>query len=346
MACRKKVLAIMGLAVFALLAWKAPASANGFLYLTSSPENASVTIDGKSQGQTPVSVSLPAGRHSVEASLELYRSLAETVEVSEGEVTKVNFRLEKGSSWKQVPPLEFAPKGKGKITIITDWPTAEIYLDGYKIKETTPVTLRGISAGSHSLILINKGYAINRQFSLKKQGILTFRESFDQVRNNLYRLNLGDAGAALTAQETEKRRQALPAKIVVKLTTGQTLAEEKKPASVFWSERDIVSVAFQYRKSGAEAWESSELKLGDKEEDTFMIEKGTYEVQMVATHEKQPMGIWTSVIDSKNRNVGGSKVLFRKDFAADKLYAFDITYDGNTNLFYRVAEETLNTSVE
>ena len=42
MVCRKNLLVIMGLAVFAVLAWKAPASANGFLYLTSVPENASV----------------------------------------------------------------------------------------------------------------------------------------------------------------------------------------------------------------------------------------------------------------------------------------------------------------
>src|SRR5450830_759615 len=105
MTCRMKFLAIMGLAVFAVLAWKAPASANGFLYITSSPENASVKIDGESQGQTPVSVSLPAGRHSVEASLDLYRPLAETVEIGEGEVTKVDFKLEKGSSWNQNLPL-------------------------------------------------------------------------------------------------------------------------------------------------------------------------------------------------------------------------------------------------
>ena len=39
-------------------------------------------------------------------------------------------------------------------------------------------------------------------------------------------------------------------------------------------------------------------------------------------------------------------MLFKKDFAADKLYTFDITYDGNTNLLYRVTEENLNTSIE
>jgi len=166
------------------------------------------------------------------------------------------------------------------------------------------------------------------------------------VKNNLSRFKFGEAGKVLTRQEIEKRRQVLPARIVVKLIAGQTLAEEKKPASVFWSERDIVSVVFQYRKFGVEAWKSSELKLGDKEEDAFMIGKGTYEVQMVATHEKQPIGLWTSVVDSENRKVGGSKVLFKKDFAADKLYTFDITYDGNTNLFYRVAEEDLNTGIE
>ena len=138
----------------------------------------------------------------------------------------------------------------------------------------------------------------------------------------------------------------MPARIAVQLTAGQNPAEEKKPGSVFWSESDVISVVFQYRKSGAEAWETSELKLGDKEEDTFMVGKGTYEIQMVATHEKQPKGLWTSVVDSKNKKVGGSKVLFRKDFAADKLYTFDITYDGNTNLFYRVTEENLNTSIE
>lgn len=347
MSGRIKLLAVLGLAVLiAGPAWKASADANGFLYIKSSPENAAIKIDGKTHGPAPVSVSLPAGRHSVEASLELYQSLKQNVDVNEGEVTRVDFKLEKSSFWQRILPLEVSPKGTGKISIITDWPDAEIYLDGYKIRATTPATLKGIPDGSHSLILTSKGFAIQRQFSIDEKKTMVFHESFEQVKNNFSILRFGEIETALTREELAKKRRDLPAKIIVTLAVGQNSLEEQKPASIFWSESDIIAVAFQYRRTGSEEWKTSDLSMAEKEQDTFTLENGTYEVQILATHEKQPAGLWTSVIDSERRKIGGSKVLFKKDFKADKLYIFTITYDGASNLSYTVNEENLETWIE
>ncbi|MFH2069571.1 MAG: PEGA domain-containing protein [Candidatus Omnitrophota bacterium] len=319
------------------------AGADGFLYVTSSPEKAIVKIDGKTQGAAPVSISLPAGTYSVEASLTSYRSTSQKVAVNEGEVTRIEFKLDKITSSKSAWTSVSASKGKGNITILTDWQPAEIYLDGVKRKEKSPVTIKEIPAGIHWLILTSKDHAIYRELTLQNQETLVVQEYFEKVKAGTYRpWTRGTGGWPNRAAEIEQKRQALPATINLKMTTTQ----QSSGSSTIWGSSDSVVIAFQYRKSGTETWEKKELQLKTNEEASFTVEKGTYEVQVTATHYKTDTGLITIFTGASKKKVGEAKQQFTKEFAADKLYAYNIIYDGTVTLKYELTESDQNTEIE
>lgn len=93
-------------------------------------------------------------------------------------------------------------------------------------------------------------------------------------------------------------------------------------------------------------WEKKELQLKTKETDTLTIEKGTYDVQLTAIHYKVDTGWATVLVGSSKNKVGEASRQFTKDFSADKLYTFDITYDGSVTLNYKVTEADQNTKIE
>lgn len=321
---RKSFWVLAGLVLLAVLAVKAPAAADGFLYVTSIPDKAIIKIDGETQGSAPLSVSLPKGQYFLEAALDSYKAAGKKVDVAEGEVTRVEFKLEKSTvaSKTAVAPVS-AAKGKGNITFVTDWTGAEIYLDGARIKETTPATLKGISAGLHSVILVNKGYSVYRQFTLRDQETQVVKESFQQVKDNLTvaaaETNLATVNLNLTATNPKK---------------------SSKNSSGLWDQNDLISVVFQYRKPGAADWTTSELQAASKEADSFTVEKGTYEIQIVATHYKVTSGLLTVLGGAEKKKVAEAKQSFTKDFAAGKIYTFSLNYDGSFDLTYKVTEET------
>ncbi|MCX5642297.1 MAG: PEGA domain-containing protein, partial [Candidatus Omnitrophica bacterium] len=325
-----RFLVFVGLALFIFGAGRTTAGADGFLYITSVPEKTIIKIDGENQGAAPVSVSLPAGTYFVEASLASYQTAGQKVAINEGEVTRIELKLEKSTLKTIFAPVftpASTPAGKGNITVMTDWTPAEIYLDGIKRKETPPVTIKGISEGTHGLILVSKGYAIYREVKLKNQETLVFRESFEKAKSGAYQPWVVETKKTPTKEEIEQKRQALPSTVKMKLTsTAQKKAS--KDSSNLWNEGELVVVTLQYRKSGTETWEKKELQIKTKEEDAFTIGKGTYDVQLILTHYKVASGLLTVLIESEKKKDGEVKEQFKKEFAADKLYTFDIVYDG------------------
>lgn len=351
MGSRMRFLVFAGLVFFMLAAGKTTACADGFLYITSIPEKTIVKIAGETQGTTPISVSLPTGTYFVEAGLTSYRSTSQNVVVNEGEVTRVELTLDKVTSFRNVVPPVSISNGKGNITFVTDWTPAEIYLDGVKQKERPPVTIKNIPAGIHWLILTSKGYAIYQELTLQNQETRVFRGYFEKVKAGTYQPwaksweRGGTARSPLnkaTAREIEKKQQALPAAINLKMTT----TKQNKDSSTLWGKSDSVVVTFQYRKSGTETWETKELQLKIKEEDSFTIENGTYEVWLTATHYKMDTGLLTILVGSSKKKVGEANQHFTKEFAADKLYVYNIVYDGTVTLNYNVTESNQNTKIE
>lgn len=353
MGSRMRFLVFVGLALFVFAAGKITAYADGFLYVTSSPEKAIVKVAGETQGTAPISVSLPAGTYLVEASLASYQSTSQTVAVNEGEVTRVEFALKKTTSSKNVITPS-APAGKGNITFITDWTPAEIYLDGVKLKETPPVTIKDIKAGNHWLIVTSKGYAIYQEMMLQNQETRVFQGYFEKVKAGTYqpwsqqRWMHGNRGPSSqqtqqnTAASIAQKRQALPATINLKMTVTKSSSD----SSTAWGSSDSLTVTFKYRKSGTETWETKELQLKTKEEDSFTVEKGTYEVQLTAVHYKVDTSLLTVLLGSSKKKSGEASAQFTKEFAADKLYVYNIVYDATDTLKYTVTESDQNTVIE
>ncbi len=315
----------------------------GYLRITSTPDGASISIDGKEKGKTPLLLAIAPGKHTIVASLSAYDSVTQTVEVLENEVTRVDLTLQKKAVRLPVAtPLR--PSGKGNLTIITDWPDATIYLDGLNTGEKTPATLKDLSAGLHSIILVSGDLAMFDRVFVQPNKTSVVKKSFEDYKKTRLSL-LKSEEESLKQKEIEEKRQKLPARVAFKLEK-LAAASTGKTGSVLWDTTDTVVLTFAYRKAGATEWTTRELKWEAPEEEPISLEKGTYELQMTATRYKQPKGLLTIIVESKKEKVAEAKASLKKDLQADTLYTFTLSYDGGTNLSYKIEEKALNTAVE
>jgi PEGA domain len=129
-----------------------PASSTGWVYVSSSPGGAVVTLDGNSVGQTPVSGSLKlntvtAGDHTVALSLSGYQPYSSPVTVSPNTVSEVSAVLiPTGTS-----------SGKGSMSVSSNPPGANIFADNNFIG-ISPLTAQDIAAGNHMVTFRLEGY--------------------------------------------------------------------------------------------------------------------------------------------------------------------------------------------
>jgi hypothetical protein len=108
-----------------------------------------VFLDGSQKGITPVILpDVPTGNHQVTLSFKGYNDWNHTISVGSGQMAAINAELE---AKKEVT---------GSLAVITDPPGAEIYIDG-NFKGVSPVTIQGISAGMHSVLLTLPEYMDN-----------------------------------------------------------------------------------------------------------------------------------------------------------------------------------------
>jgi hypothetical protein len=129
-----------------------PSSTTGWLYISSSPGGASVSLDGSSMGVTPVSGSLKlnaiaAGNHAVLLSLAGYQPYSTTASVTANTVTEVSAILQPVSS----------TTGTGGLTVTSTPSQANLFIDN-KFVGLTPLTLNDIPAGNHVVTLQLEGY--------------------------------------------------------------------------------------------------------------------------------------------------------------------------------------------
>jgi hypothetical protein len=129
-----------------------PASSTGWVYISSSPGGAGVTLDGNSVGQTPVSGSLKlnsitAGDHTVTLQLAGYTSYSTRTSVSPNTVTEVSAVLVPAGT----------SSGKGAMSISSNPAGANIFLDNNFIG-ISPLTADDIAAGNHLVMFRMDGY--------------------------------------------------------------------------------------------------------------------------------------------------------------------------------------------
>ncbi|MBN1655771.1 MAG: PEGA domain-containing protein [Deltaproteobacteria bacterium] len=138
------ILAALGIGGFLLLKRPAP----GVLNVSTTPEDATVTVDGlpASEGVSPFVISNvePNASHQIEVSKKGYQSWSTTVELKPNQtlnMPKVVLEAEKTETGFSLDSLPSQ---------------AEVFLDGKKLEQKTPVRLVDLSPGTHE-IRIEKG---------------------------------------------------------------------------------------------------------------------------------------------------------------------------------------------
>jgi hypothetical protein len=138
---------------------------NGFLSVTSEPNEAEVLIDSRFVGRTPIElVEIPADKYAMEIKAQNYENKMVNISIKPGQVTKHHIVLESGRSIK-IKKNEFskATIAVGVLTIITKPAGAELVIDDQPISDRTPLTIEEISAGYHSIVFnIPMGYPLNK----------------------------------------------------------------------------------------------------------------------------------------------------------------------------------------
>jgi hypothetical protein len=129
-----------------------PTSGTGWIYISSSPGGATVTVDGNIVGQTPVSGSLKlnavtTGSHTVTLLLGGYQQYSQSVSVLPNTVSEVSAVLQSQST----------PSGRGTLTVSSTPVGANVFLDNNFIG-ITPLTAGDIAAGNHVVAIRLDGY--------------------------------------------------------------------------------------------------------------------------------------------------------------------------------------------
>ena len=114
---------------------------SGTVVVNTEPAGAAVVIDGQARGTTPATAKLAVGAHTIELSKDGVRRTM-TVNVT------ANTQI---SQFVEMPKAAVAT---GDLQVRTDPSGARVSVDG-QVRGTSPVTVPGLSAGSHTVVLEN-----------------------------------------------------------------------------------------------------------------------------------------------------------------------------------------------
>jgi hypothetical protein len=144
------VAAIWILSVVWVRSTAAAAQAQGSLNVQSDPAGASVFIDDRPSGTTPVSLTLPSGIHRLVVR-ENGRSQELAVTISH------NVSIVHHFTW----PSESRVMTNGNLRVTAEGATAIVSVDNVR-RGSTPVTVSGLSEGDHDVIVVRSGNTYHR----------------------------------------------------------------------------------------------------------------------------------------------------------------------------------------
>ena len=134
-----------------------PPVQTGSIFVKSTPEGASIYLDGKLQSdKTPAVIrDIKAGTHPIKLSLEGYEDFEKSITVQANDMAEVTGTLnEIEKSRAHVESVKRA----GAIFIESQPPEANIYLDETLQKDKTPATIEDVASGEHALRLSRPEY--------------------------------------------------------------------------------------------------------------------------------------------------------------------------------------------
>jgi PEGA domain-containing protein len=125
----------------------------GTLTVQTNPAGASVVIDGKQRGVTPLNLALEPGKHVLEL-------------VTEGDVRSMPITITPGSQMSQFIELPHAPSALGELQIRTEPAGAQVSVDGRAIGKS-PLTAEGLTPGQHTVVLENELGAVTQRVTIE-----------------------------------------------------------------------------------------------------------------------------------------------------------------------------------
>jgi hypothetical protein len=135
----------------------------GVVKVVTEPSGASVYVDGRVYGPTPVLVELKPGDHSIVVSMDGYAPRVQKLNVLSGRVirTKIVFSSKQSTSGIRVHELKKggADAGPGTVTVTTEPPGLTVVVDGQTVSEKTPVAF-DIHSGIYRLKIKQDGVVV------------------------------------------------------------------------------------------------------------------------------------------------------------------------------------------
>jgi hypothetical protein len=128
------------------------ADALGTLIVETNPSGATVEIGGQPHGVTPLTLTLPPGRHTLKLT-------------SEGNVRTMPVTITAGKEMSQFIELPRASSAFGELQVRTEPAGARVTVDGHAYG-TTPVTVEGLSPGTHTVVLDNELRSITQEVKI------------------------------------------------------------------------------------------------------------------------------------------------------------------------------------
>ncbi|MGY6587979.1 MAG: SUMF1/EgtB/PvdO family nonheme iron enzyme [Wenzhouxiangella sp.] len=109
---------------------------NAILYITSVPTGAAVFLDNRRLGETPFqSDEVPEGEHRLRLVHRFYEPWEQSIRLENDVVERIEANLQRGT---------------GRVTVVTNPPGAEIWLDEHPVEGSTPLTISDLRSGAQS----------------------------------------------------------------------------------------------------------------------------------------------------------------------------------------------------
>jgi hypothetical protein len=129
------------------------APATGTVVVNTEPAGASLVIDGQAHGTTPAAATLNVGTHTIELS-------------SAGVRRTMTVNVTAGAQVSQFIEMPKAVAGTGDLQVRTDPAGAKVNVDGQP-RGVSPLTIPGLTPGSHMVVLENDLGSVNEEVSIE-----------------------------------------------------------------------------------------------------------------------------------------------------------------------------------
>jgi len=126
----------------------------GYLFIDSKPPGAAIEVDGFliDTVSTPTILTLQAGTYEVTVSKGYFAPIVLEITIPAGEYVRKTVEFTDAGSVRKLSDDEVGEYGRfAQLAVITDLPGAEVWVDGLKVKLSTPLKLTALRPGVHNV---------------------------------------------------------------------------------------------------------------------------------------------------------------------------------------------------